>query len=424
MSDRGMSDDQLDDHLEFFQNHFNPWHPTFTEHMWEAVPEMLDTCPVFHSDAFGGFWVLSTYEDVTGGYRNFRQFSSALEKSLPPLRPGQPSKPPVDLDAPDHRRYRQVLNPFLTPERIAGFEPWIRGLVTELIDGFVEDGHCDLAGQFSRQLPGRMLFRLLFGIDDAQMPMVQAWVHKVAYEPTAPETLQAERDWIDWMLAIVDERRRGPRQDDIIDALIHTEIDGELLDDETIMATMYILILGGFGTTADGISSIMMNLALRPELQVRLRDDPEQLPEAIEELLRFDPPIAGQSRICVEATSVGGHEIKPGERIFLWLAAANHDPAEFDQPDQIDLDRGMNPHIVFGVGPHRCIGSNVARLNLRIMLEELLARVRDFRLTPGDSVRRRPSSAWGPSYLPLTFTPGPRSSESVTGPRRTPRRAP
>lgn len=397
---------------EWFFEHLDVYDRRFTEGMMQTIPRMITECPVTHSDALGGFWVVTGYDEVVAGFQDWRHLSSRLEKALAPLRPGQPTKPPIDLDPPIQRRFRQLLNPFLTPDRVAAHEPWIRNLVTELIDVFVEDGQCDLAGQFARALPGRMLFRILFGIDDGEVPMVQSWVRQVLYHPSAPESIGAEKEWISWIYRVIERRRNGPRQNDIIDALLHSTIEGESISDDVIMGTMNVLIQGGFGTTADAIGTAMMLLARDPALQQRLRDDPSLIPAAVEEFLRYEPSVSGMTRFCVQDTTLGGHEIKEGDRLFLMITGANHDPGEFDDPESIDIDREANRHISFGLGNHRCLGSNVARLNLRVSLEELVSRLDPFQLTPGEEVRRDPSSAWGPAYLHLTFPPGPRRSPS------------
>jgi cytochrome P450 len=390
----------------FFTEHFNVYHETFVDQYHTAIPHMLEKCPVVHSDALAQFWVVSQYEDVVSSFQDWRHLSSALEKALAGTRPGQPVKPPIDLDPPLQRRFRQLLNPYLTPDRVAKFEPWIRDLVTRLIDDFIEEGHVDLAGRFTRQLPGRMLFRLLFGIEDDDVPTVDGWLRVILYQPKGPDTPELERKWIAWIYEVIERRRNGPRHDDLIDALIHGDIEGEPIPDELIMGTMNVLIQGGFGTTADAIGTIIKHLAQHPEMQIRLRAYPEAIPLAIEEFLRFEPSVAGMSRLCVADTTIHDVEVAAGERLFLSIAAANRDPREFEDPSMIDLDRTPNRHLSFGIGPHRCIGSNVARANLRIAIEELLSRLHDIRLTEGDRVRQDPSSAWGPAYLPITFTPG------------------
>jgi cytochrome P450 len=407
--------DEID--LDFFFHHFNPYEQTFADQLQEAIPDLLDRCPVARSDDFGGFWVVSSYAEVMAGYQDWRTFSSAIEKNIVPLRPGQPVKPPIDLDPPLQRRYRQLLNPFLTPARVATLETHIRTMIVDLIEEFIDDGQVDLARQFSRKLPARMLYRLLFGIEDTDVPKVQEWLRVINYDPRNPKARDCEQALLGWIRRTLADRRAGPRQDDMLDALLHADIDGELVSEDEAVGTVLILILGGFGTTADMISSVMLHLAQREDLQHRLRSDPGLIPFALDEFLRFEPPVSGQSRICRRDTVIGGEEIKDGDRVFFLISAANRDPAEFDQPEVLDIDRSPNRHLAFGIGPHRCIGSNVARLNLRVSLEELLGRTETFHITPGERVRRDASVAWGPAYLPLTFTSAPAAAAGQDGSR-------
>jgi cytochrome P450 len=152
----------------------------------------------------------------------------------------------------------------------------------------------------------------------------------------------------------------------------------------------------------------MLRLAEHPELQARLRENSASIPSSVDEFLRLDPPIPGIPRIAQRDTEICGTEIKSGERVYFNFHAANLDEAEFENPNVVDIDRSPNRHLSFGLGVHRCVGSNVARLNLRIALEELLASLGEFRLTPGEQVTRVPGPTWGPASLNLTFTPGER----------------
>src|SRR5262249_25327536 len=160
----------------------------------------------------------------------------------------------------------------------------------------------------------RMLYRLLFGIEDTDVPKVQEWLRVINYDPRNPKARDCEQALLDWIRRVLAERRAGPRQDDMIDALLHADVDGERVSDAEAMGTILILTLGGFGTTADMISSVMLHLAQRDDLQSKLRDDPDLIPFALDEFLRFEPPVAGQARICRRDTTICGEEIKEGDR--------------------------------------------------------------------------------------------------------------
>ena len=394
--------------FDFFAHHYDPLHPKSAEQLERAVPLLNERCPVTHSDAQGGYWLVSAYKYVTELARDYRTFSNKPGRMIGALPENFPVMPPFDVDPPEQTEYRHVLNPFFTPARVQAFEPGVRELVTELIDGFIEDGSCDLMSQFAREFPGRMLYKFIFNLDPDEVSTVQRWARQCITQPDHPETPEASLKWGQWTFEFIQRRRQGPRQDDVIDALLRAELEGRPLTDLEVLGALTILILGGFGTTADAVGNAMYRLALDHDLQERLRSHPDEIGDAIDEFLRFDPPVAMLNRLCTRDTTVGGQQFQAGERIALSVMAANRDGNEFPQPERIDLDRPRNRHLSFGLGPHRCLGSNVARQNLRVSLEELLARLSPFRLAEGYEMTRDPMQAWGPNRLLLTFAPGPR----------------
>jgi cytochrome P450 len=216
---------------------------------------------------------------------------------------------------------------------------------------------------------------------------------------------------VGWINESIKRRRSGPRRDDLIDGLFHKEMQGRLLTDDEISRIMEIMIIGGVTATADSIANILYRLAMYPDLQERLRAEPEQLPAAIEEFFRIEPAVTGFPRRCTRDTVLGGQKIKADDQLFVHTAAANRDPQEFEHPHEFNLERGRNRHLTFGAGHHRCIGSNFARQNLRIVFETILERMRDIRLVEDDPPKRTAGVGWMVDYLPLTFTAGPRLSK-------------
>jgi cytochrome P450 len=391
---------------DFYRNHFDYMEadePTMRE---LAVQDLAAKCPVTRSDAWGGFWVINKYDLVRELFQDWESFSNTPEKSIHSRVPGKPDRAPVDTDPPLQRNYRQILNPYLTPKRLGVFEPGVRDLCTSLIDGFVEDGQCDLVEQFANPLPAQMFYRFVLDVDPSEVEKVQAWQRLASFEPLNPEAAVAMVSWTEWIEELVERRRKEPRRDTIVDALLIAKIDGEPLPTRTIVGTIMGLIEGGFGTQREAISSVVLRLAEDSELQGRLRDEPAKISEALDEFLRFDPPVPARERLCTRDTTVGGYEIAAGDRVYMNLMAAHRDPDEFPDGNRIDIDRSPNRHFGFGAGVHRCIGSNIARLNMRIALEELLARLGPFRLTEGDAARREAFFGWGPTYLPISFSPG------------------
>jgi cytochrome P450 len=399
--------------------------------MWEVVEHLHEHCPVAHSDggmmrtgaaAPGGMWVVTKHEDVLRVLQDWRTFSSDFSKRAQAENAAGDSAlgemPPISSDPPLHRQFRLLLNPHFTPQVVAAYEPYARRVVTELIDGFIEGGHCDLIAQLTRLFPSRMFFRVLFGIeDDAEVERCLEWADKVAFEPDAPDMPAMMVAWTEWIHEFCAARRVAVRRDDVIDALIHgtveDRVDGEVfrrpLTDDELVGAIRLLILGGFETTSDATGSVMLKLVEHPELQDMLRRRHSLIPTVCEEILRLEPPVISLARMATEDVEMRGQLIKAGDMVLMHFGGANRDAEEFDRPTELDIDRKRNRHLAFGGGVHRCVGSNLARLNLRVVFEEILDRMHDIRITPGETPERgRPSVGWGLGTLPLTFTPGPK----------------
>ncbi len=410
--------------LEYFEQHYSLKDPHLADHMWEVVDHLRATCPVAHSDAptesggaGRGMWVLTRYADVLEVAQDWRTFSSDYRMLMEAeaFSAGVGDTPPISTDPPAQRDYRRLMNPFLSPQAVAGYEPKVREIVTELIDDFVEDGHCDLAGQLAYLVPPRMLYRAVFGIDDEDQLQRTLQYNKMMIEATDPvERGQAAGAWMNWVDELIERRRASPRRVDVIDALLHGSVDGRPLTGEEVSGAVRLLILGGFFTTNDAIGSAMMMLIERPDIQERLRRDPTLIPQIFDETLRLEPPVVSLFRVCTRDVELGGRQLRKGDAVLIHFGGANRDPDEFDDPAELRLGRSPNRHLSFGGGPHRCIGSNVARLNLRIVFEEILSRLHDVRITEGDQPRYAPPSfARGPEYLPISFTPGRRLGTST-----------
>jgi cytochrome P450 len=403
--------------LEYFEEHYDPYHPELSQKMWDVVEHLRARCPVAHSDstmgggAFNGLWVLTQYEDICAVLRDPQTFSSDPSRFNPELVESPLGYfPPISLDPPLHQKWRVLLNPRLTPKALASFEPGIRAIVTELIDGFLEEGHCDFVSQLARLLPSRMFFQVLFGIGDPEeVDRCLVWSDKVIYEQDgSPEFLEAMAAWVNWIAEFVSVRRAGPRREDLIDSLLFGTIDGQPLSDRDITGAIQILTLGAFETTSDALSAVMLKLTEFPEVQARLRGDPSLIPTVFDEILRVETPVISLTRHCTRDVEIGGKQLKTGDTILMHFGAANRDPAVFENPTQCQWDRADNRHIAFGLGPHRCIGSNTARLNLRVVFEEVLARMDDIHVTPGDVPSQAPATmTWGLKYLPISFVPRP-----------------
>lgn len=397
--------------IDQYANHFEPLMPPGD--VYETGRYLIEHCPIAHSDRDGGFWVINRYADLLKVLQDWRTFESGHTNiPEPPPGAGFPPMPPIDSNPPLHRHFREILNPYLTPDAVASHEANVRQVIVELIEAFAHRGVCDIATELAQIFPPMITFRELFSLsDEEELRRVERWVHTMTFglhrEP--PEVLlQARTDWMRWMGDLIERRRNGPRQDDMIDGLLHGTVEGgRPVRDDEVLGAILILTLGGFGTTSDATSNLVIQIATQPGLETRLREEPGLIPAAIEETLRLEPPVTALARLCVKDTELGGQRISSGDRLMINFSAANRDPSAFDHPDEFVLDRARNRHLSFSGGPHRCIGSNFARMSLRVMLEELLARVEGIELASPEGPKRVSEiAAWRTvESLPITFHP-------------------
>jgi cytochrome P450 len=385
-------------------HHFDHISPELAQSLHETLARMRADHPVAYSEEHGGFWVVTRYEDVLRVAQDWRTFSSAHGVSVPDTKMVVKAIP-EHIDPPLHRTYRRLINAYFTPTVVAGYEPPTRDLVNRLIDGFVEDGRCDFMADFARPFPGLAFFEMVLNAPSDEVIELNelATTASVATNPNAREAWQAMYRWITEFL----EARRGqPPRGDVVDAVLAADIDGRPITDEEVIGIIQLLILGGLETTAGALGQFMIRFAREPEIPALLRRRPEAIPSAVEELLRIEPPFIAIARTAMADTEIGGRPVKKGEKVLIYWASANRDEAEFACPAAFDPDRERNRHLAFGAGPHRCAGSNLARMNLRIAVEEVVRRLGDIRLQDGaepipfHSVLNR-----APLTVPITFTP-------------------
>ncbi|MCU1664427.1 MAG: cytochrome [Pseudonocardia sp.] len=365
----------------------------------QALDEVLDVarrgCPVAHSEANGGYWLLTRYADVVEVLGDDERFSSRGGKSIPSRQFLE--MPPLDSDPPEHRAYRRLLNRFFSKGGLAQYEPAIRELARALVDRFADAGRAEILGDFAGPLTGAVLCRVILDLDDQElMTQAQLRVQRISEENT-PE---AWMELTGFLRELVGGRPRG--RDDVLDAVLGGSIEGRPLTEEEKLGVLIVLFLGGLDTTRGAISCIVAHLARTPGLEDRLRSS-DWVRTDLDEFLRHDSVVTGLARTVTRDTELGGELLRAGEKILVHYYAANHDPEQFPEPDRLDFDRGRNPHVAFGVGIHRCLGSNLARLQIRVAFEELLATVRDIRFADGVEPRFAAGVARQPERLDVTF---------------------
>jgi cytochrome P450 len=384
---------------------FDPFDPELEGHFFEVVDDLREHCPVAYSDAQGGFFAVTRFADVLDGLSDDEGLSPVPAISIPP-NPGAVPMIPLQCESEDHRGFRRLLDPYFRASAVAKYEPGIRDLCTELIDAFIERGRCQFITEFGKRLPGAVVFRLFLGLPESEVDQAFHWTLGIQ-SVNKPEGTLVHRNFMELVGRLLETRLAGPRRDDVVDALLHGTVSGRPITKDEVLRALVQLTAAGLRTTAHALGYIMIRLAEQPDLRRQLSADPQLLPAAIEELLRIDAPSAGSVRTARRDMVIAGTQIKGGDRVWLLNAGANRDPREFDAPDHIDITRPPSRHLAFGYGVRYCLGVHLARLELRVALEELLSRLGDFHITD-TYIRYDPGCSRGPSELNISFTPGAR----------------
>jgi cytochrome P450 len=376
----------LDPEIRAFLEDFSFESPIWHERFYEINAGLRSHCPYLHSER-GDFWVVSRYEDVVAVARDWKRFSSDhVATPLYSSPPDRPHRRPTETDPPYQRHLRQLLNPYFATKRVGLLEPSIRARANALIDGFVEDGGCDASAAYAHALPMETFFLHILNIAVEDLPEVAGYVHDAVLDPD-PETSESGYAALaQWCHDILERRRlECTRKDDVIDAILYGELEGRNLEREEQDWTLLPLTMGGLDTSASVLSFGIDYLASHGDVQVALRANPGLIEGAVEEFLRLGAP-APAIRTASEAATVGGMEIRPGQRVMVSIAGANRDASQFPNPDTFEIDREArgNRHVAFGTGLHRCLGSNLARLTIRVGIEVLLERLVDIRIASGE----------------------------------------
>ena len=393
---------------EWCAHRFDFVSPELALHLPETLAHMRERHPVAWSEEHGGYWVVTRYEDVLRVAQDWQTFSSAHGVSVPETTMAVVAIP-EHIDPPLHRVYKRLINAHFTPAVVHRYEEPTRALVTRLIDDVIEAGSCEFMAAFARPLPGLAFFDLVLNAPPDEVEAINEMA-TAASDPTDPERGKAWAGMYAWITAFVERRRHEPPRGDVVDAVLVAEIEDRPITEDEIIGIIQLLILGGLETTAGALGQAMIRFARDPELPQLLRREPDRVPAAVEELLRLDPPFVAIARTAMCDTEVGGQAILQGQKVMIYWAAANRDDAEFGCPATFDLDRRSNRHLSFGAGPHRCAGSTLARMNLRMAIEQLTARLDDIRLEAGaEPIPFHSALNRAPLTVPITFTPGARA---------------
>jgi cytochrome P450 len=371
---------------------------------WVADPfpiwdDLRKRCPIAHTDRFMGVYFPARYEDVRAIAYDPEHFSSRriiVRETPPPRLPA----PPITSDPPEHRPARMVLLPAFTPDAVKKHEARTRSLCNEMIDRFIARGRADAALEYSQHIPVRVIARML-GVPEDDGDQFRDWIHLTLEAGiTDPQAVvRAFTEMTQYFMRHVAERRARPA-DDLISDLLAARHDGKPVSEEDLIGMLRLLLIAGIDTTWSAIGSCLWHLARTPQDRRRLVAEPQLMPAAIEEFLRAYAPVT-MAREVARETEINGCVFKPGEMVLLSFPAANRDPAMFPDADKVIIDRAENRHAAFGLGIHRCVGSNLARMEMTVAVEEFLKRIPDFRLD--GEVTWSEGTVRGPRRLPIAF---------------------
>lgn len=390
--------------VEDWAGDYDIFDPDYIADPFPIWDDLRQHCPIAHTERWGGSWNPTRYADVVAMARMVDELSSDEPTVTPPLRdvPNYGVKaPPISSDPPEHTWARRLILPSFSPQVVeSDHEPYTEALCQRLIEGFTGREVVDGAAEYAQQIPPRVIAHLL-AIDETRVDEFVEWVRGVLELGLANPTLRLHyrEKLIGFFLEELQERKADPG-DDFISQLLQAEIDGKKLSDVHILGTCQLMLIAGIDTTWSSIGSALWHLARHPEDRRRLVVEPELLPTAVEELLRAYSPVT-MARVATTDFEYQGCPVHAGDRVLMNFPAANRDPEVFERPDEVIIDRQRNRHVAFGVGIHRCAGSNLARMEMLVSLRAWLDAFPEFELADPSAVTWAGGQVRGPRRMAL-----------------------
>lgn len=384
---------------------------------WDRFKWMRDNAPVYWDPtADGGLWGVTRYEDIMAIAKDPDTFCSG-KSSRPERDSWIPSM--INLDEPMHKRRRSIVNRGFTPRRVQDQESKLRALTVQLIDDVIERGECDFVRDIARWIPMVAIGDML-GVEPEDRAQLLEWSDWMLGGGEIAEVMDDEerrekqrtysQGYFEYQARVIADRKVNPR-DDLVSLLVSGEVDGESLNDEEILQESLLILIGGDETTRHVMTGGLEQLMLHPDQKRKLADDPSKIEVAVEEMLRWVSPIVNMNRTLTRDTELHGEKLSEGDRVLLLYPAGNRDERAFENPDDFDIERWPNRHVAFGgYGVHHCLGASLARLELKILFEEVLSRMPDIHFASEQPLKRRPNNfITGIEEFPVKFSPGKRS---------------
>jgi cytochrome P450 len=373
----------------------------------ELVPELQARYPdIFYARGVysggGDSWMLMRAEDISRVFRDTEHFSVKGFSPFGALTGGGWHMIPQESDPPQHAAYRAMLNPIFSPRAIAQLKTKIRGYAVKYISRFQDRGECEFMEEFAFEYPITVILEFL-GLPQDMLKQFLAWEHDLMRGSSIEAIAGSANAVLEYLRTIVAERRKSPG-DDLLSYAMKAEVDGHSLSDIELLGFAFNLYAGGLDTVSTMLGHMFRYLAIHPDLQTRLREAPDLIPAAVEELLRLHAPTTTH-RTCVKETTIRGVTIRPGDKIALVTAFGSRDAAKFDRPNELVLNRTA-PHLTFGAGNHRCVGMHLARMELTIAFEEFLSRIPHFHIREGATIVTQLPNVIQIDRLPLVWNAG------------------
>lgn len=385
--------------------------PEYLSDPFSIWSDLRERCPIAHTDRWGGSWLPTRYEDVYDIAHDIETFPSGNGVAVVPLVDpnvaGEPAPPPllasgippISADPPLHTWTRRLVLPTMSPARVAEYEVFTRELCRRLAGEIADRGEGDAAAGYAQQIPVRVIGHIL-GVPEEMSPTFVEWVRDVLeFAHDADRRRRGVGGILGYLQGAIAERQAEPK-DDFITELLQSEHDGEPIGIPIVMGMCALLLIAGIDTTWSSIGSSMWHLANHPDDRRRLLAEPDLMPTAIEELLRAYAPVTMARRLTADV-EYKGCPMKAGERVLMNFPGANRDPEVFPEPDRVILDRQQNRHLAFGAGIHRCAGSNLARMELRVAIEEWLRVMPEYEITDQSNVTWAGGQVRGPRNVPI-----------------------
>jgi hypothetical protein len=387
---------------------FDVLDPQYVVNPFTIWDDLRARCPIAHTKRRGSNWLPTLYDDVTNMAHDIEHFSSSQVLVIPigdeesdegpDLEYGFP---PIGADPPLHTWTRRLLLPWFSHARVKSYVPLTRSVCTTLLDGFADGSEVDAAVAYAQQIPVRVIAKIL-GVPTDMSDTFTQWVRDfLEFADDAERRIAAGDALLTYFVEQMEIRRHSPG-DDLLSELLQSEVNGEPVDDGVILGMAAVVLIAGVDTTWSAIGSSLWHLSTHPDDLQLLVEHPEMMTQAIEELLRAYSPVT-MARVVTEDIVFGGCPMKEGDKVLMNFPAANRDPEAFADPDRVDLNRTHNRHVAFGSGIHRCAGSNLARMELKVALEEWIHRIPTFTLDLGQETTWAGGQVRGPRTLPVVF---------------------